>query len=88
MSPSSKVVSVASWLFAGATYSIHRGLGGAIRDWMVISALGPNRAYRSVILATSAANDILADVLSTADPAARADTVESLLHLCGATTVV
>jgi hypothetical protein len=88
VSTSSTVVSVATWLFAGATYSIHRGLGGAIRGWMVISALGPNRAYRSVILAAGAANEILADVLSTADPAARAVTVESLLHLCGATTFV
>jgi hypothetical protein len=88
MSASSKVASVATWLFAGATYSIHRGLGGAIRGWMVISAVGPHRAYRSMILAASAANDILSDVLSTNDPAARAEQVESLLHLCGASTSV
>jgi hypothetical protein len=85
MMKSACVTIVATWLFAGATYSIHRGLAGAIQGWTVISALGPNRAYRSVILAADTANHVLQDVLATADPGARADTVESLLRLCGST---
>lgn len=85
-SQASAVARVVTWLFGGVRYSVHRGRRGAIRGWVVVSAVGPKQAYRSVTLPSNAVQEVLTEVLTTADPGTQADRVESLLALCGASS--
>jgi hypothetical protein len=72
---------VTDWRFAGVSYSVFVGRTGAIRGWMVLSALGTERGYRSVALAAHEAPQVLSTVLSSEDPAFRTDTAECLLDI-------
>jgi len=78
---SADVARVADWECAGTSYSVHVGRAVSLGGRVSILAIGPARAYRSVVLSADQATRVLTELLGAWDVGERTQRVESLLGL-------